>query len=119
MAILDNAFPESPDFHDFTEEKFQNDIKDFILSPTMDIPLEIYDYVSPLRRLLFEWYPFKEGCRVLEIGGNVGEHSDSMVCNSSLWIVISSYFFTSISGTHLCSSFVCNFAILLFFFNLI
>ncbi len=73
MAILDNAFPESPDFHDFTEEKLQDDIRGFISSPTIDIPLEIYDYVSPLRRLLFEWYPFKEGGRILEIGGNVGE----------------------------------------------
>ena len=30
MAILDNAFPESPDFHDFTEEKLQDDIRGFI-----------------------------------------------------------------------------------------
>lgn len=73
MAILDSAFLNSPDFHDFTEEKLQNDIKNFILSPTKNIPQDIYDYVSPLRRMLFEWYPFKKDCRILEIGGNVGE----------------------------------------------
>lgn len=73
MSILDSAFLNSPDFHDFTEEKLQNDIKDFILSPTKIIPQDIYDYVSPLRKILFEWYPFKQDCNILEIGGNVGE----------------------------------------------
>lgn len=73
MAILDSVFLNNPDFHDFTEEKLQNDIRNFTLSPTKIIPQDIYDYVSPLRRMLFEWYPFKKDCRILEIGGNVGE----------------------------------------------
>lgn len=73
MAILDYEFMGEPAFHSVTEEWLENTIHQYIETPFFPIPQEIYDYVSPLRKLLLEWYPFREKSRILEIGGNMGE----------------------------------------------
>lgn len=63
----------NPSFHSVTEEWIENSVRQYINHPAVPIPQGIYNYVSPLRKLLFEWYPFFEGCRILEVGGNMGE----------------------------------------------
>ena len=74
MAILDSEFLEQQSaFHSVFEDNLKIEICDYIKNPAKYIPNSIYDYVSPLRSLLLEWYPFSDGSSLLEVGGNIGE----------------------------------------------
>lgn len=86
MTALDNEFLYEPEFHSVTEEILLEKIENFTISPSAPVPKEIYPYVSPLRHLLLEWFPFKTDSKILEIGGNVGELTE-ILCEQGSEVV--------------------------------
>ena len=66
----------------------QNDLSEYEKIIEREQDIDIVQSLSPIRKNILNWYPFKENCRILEIGANFGEVTEVFIEKASEVVAI-------------------------------
>ena len=87
MAILNAEFYRADEDALYSDGDIEQEIYDRVCQkdPTIydDQRWEVFYHFSPLRENILNWYPFKPGCRILEIGAGCGALTGLLVRRSA------------------------------------